>query len=70
MQTSVPNMIRVEAGPVTVTSRSSDQPIYAHDVRTTVARILVGLPFALAHLVEATSRWVTLKGNGPRIDRT
>ena len=56
MQTSVPDMIRVEAGSVTITGRSSEQPIYAHGIRTTVARTLVGLPFALARLVEATSR--------------
>lgn len=40
MQTSVPD--RLEAGSVTVMSlvAGSDQHIYAHDIRTTVARIL------------------------------
>ena len=29
-------------------------------------QILVGLPFALARLMEASSRWLTAKGTGPR----
>jgi len=62
MPTSVPE-VRAEAGSVNV----SDERLYAHDVRTTVARILVGLPFALTRLMEATafrvSRWLTSKGH-------
>ena len=50
MPTSVPED-RAEAGSVAV----SDERLYAHDVRTSVARILVGLPFALAGLVETTA---------------
>jgi hypothetical protein len=65
MQTSVPD--HVEAGSVTVMPlvAASDQHICAHDMRTTVARILVGLPFALARLMEATSRSLTSKRTGP-----
>ena len=61
MQTSV--LDRVEAGPVTVVPlvTGGDQHIFAHDIRTTVARILVGLPFALARLIEATSRSLASK---------
>jgi hypothetical protein len=66
MQTSA--LDRVEAGSVTVMPlvAGSDQRIYAHDIRTTVARILVGLPFALARLIEATSRSLASKSTGPR----
>ena len=56
MQTSV--LDRVEAESVTVMPlvAGGDEHIYARDIRTTVARILVGLPFALARLIEAISR--------------
>ena len=66
MQTSV--LDRVEAGSVTVMPlvAGGDQHIYAHDIRTTVARILVGLPFALARLIEATSRSLASKSTRPR----
>ena len=65
MQTSIVH--RIEAGLVAVpVVGGADQPIYTHDLRTTVARILVGLPFALARLMEACSRWLTAKGTGPR----
>jgi hypothetical protein len=47
MQTSVPD--RVEAGPATVMPliAGSDQHIYADDIRTTDARMLVGAPVHL-----------------------
>ena len=44
----------------------SDQPVSAPDIRTSVARILVALPFALARLMEATSHWLTSKVSGQR----
>jgi hypothetical protein len=53
------DIVHAEEGPP-ITQRtsglvaSSDQHIYSHDIRTTFARILVGLPFALA--LDATSR--------------
>jgi hypothetical protein len=62
MQILVPN--GVEAGTVTAPVAGGDQ--HVHNIRTAVARILVGLPFALARLMEASSRWLTAKGTGPR----
>ena len=50
---------------VTAPVAGSDQ--HAHDIQTAVARILVGLPFALARLMEATSRRLTSKGTGGRV---
>ena len=62
MQISLPD--GVETGSVTALVAGRDQ--HAHDIRTTVARILVGLPFALARLMEATSRSLASKSTGPR----
>jgi hypothetical protein len=66
MQTSVPDRVEAESVTVMPLVAGSDQHFYAHDIRTTVARILVGLPFALARLMEATSRRLTAKRTGPR----
>ena len=61
MQTSV--LDRVEAGETVMpVVAGSDQPISAPDIRTSIAHILVGLPFALARLMEATSHWLTSTG--------
>ena len=58
---------RVEAESVTVMPlvAGGDEHIYAHDIRTGVARILVGLPFALARLIEAISRSLASKSTRP-----
>jgi hypothetical protein len=42
-----------------------DEHIYAYDIRTGVARILVGLPFALGRLIEAISRSHSSKSTRP-----
>ena len=65
MQTSV--LDRVEAESVTVMPlvAGGDEHIYAHDIRTGVARVLVGLPFALARLIEAISRSLASKSTRP-----
>ena len=70
MQTSIVDHVEAGSGAVMPVVGGTHQPIYTHDLRTAVARILVGLPFALARLVEATSRWLTSKGARPRVDRT
>jgi hypothetical protein len=62
MSISVPE-ISAEAGSVTVvpTIVRSDEHISAHDVRSTVARVLVALPFALACQMETAAHYVALR---------
>jgi hypothetical protein len=58
--------LHVEAGSVTVVPIvvGSDERISPHDVRSIVARILVGFAIAFARQVETAARYVAMSRHG------